>query len=389
MKPTSNLRTRAASALLTAALAALSASALAEDPHGLEPEDSDTTTIAAPSPDWFYVRSGWSVDGTVIYDGASGKMVGTVASSQLSDMAIDPSGKYYYVAETIWSKGNRGTRQDMVTAYDSKTLQLVKEIEIPHRILVDERQQNFILSTDGKWGYVYDFTPAQAVNVVDMAAQKFVKAVELPGCASLVPNPGIGFSALCSDGTIATVSDPAGKAEITHSQPFFAAGDDPIFENFAYDKTRNTAVFLTYTGLIYTAKLGATPQIAPAFSMQQAAGYAPATTKPQDVAWYPGTRQPSAYNAASGELYVLMHMGEYWSHKAAGEEIWVVDVAAKKVVRRFKLEEHAAHIGVTQGAEPKVFINTEESEGVILDGRTGAELHRIPMAGAGIITVAP
>jgi methylamine dehydrogenase heavy chain len=44
-------------------------------------------------------------------------MLGLVQTA-LADMAIDPAGKFYYVAETIWSKGNRGTRQDMVTVYD-------------------------------------------------------------------------------------------------------------------------------------------------------------------------------------------------------------------------------------------------------------------------------
>ncbi|WP_323982197.1 amine dehydrogenase large subunit [Novosphingobium aureum] len=390
MKRYSGFRTGMASTLLLGSVAALTVPAQAQDPHGLEPEESDTTTIAPPSPDWFYVRYGWDADGTAIYDGKSGKMIGMVDSSQLSDMAIDPSGKYYYVSESLWSKGNRGTRQDMVTVYDATTLELVTEITIPARILVDERTQNFVVSNDGKWGYVYNFSPGQAVNVVDMADKTFVKTVELPGCASLVPNPGVGFSALCSDGTLATVVDPAGAATITHSQPFFAATDDPIFENFAYDKAKNTAIFVTYTGEVFTAKLGAEPQISAGFSMQAAAGYAPATTKPLSVSWYPGTRQPMAYNAAAGELYVLMHMGEYWSHKAPGEEIWVVDVAAKKVVRRLSLPEHAAHIGVTQGAEPMLLVNTEEGLGIVLDGKTGAELRRIEAAGKGVITtVAP
>jgi Methylamine dehydrogenase heavy chain (MADH). len=389
MKRYSGIRHFSASGLALVTAALLSCPAAGKDPHGLDPEESDVTTISAPQPHWFYVRLGWDADGTAIYDGKSSKMVGMVDSSQLSDMAIDPAGRYYYVSETIWSKGNRGIRQDMVTVYDSKTLKLVTEIAIPHRILVDERKQNFIVSTDGKWGYIYNFSPAQAVNVVDLSRRKFAKTVELPGCAALVPNPAIGFSALCADGTMATVSDPAGKAVIDHTAPFFDASNDPIFENFAYDKARNTAVFLTYTGQVFTAKMGSKPEIAEPYSLQEAAGYAPATTAPLSVAWYPGSRQPSAYNPASGELYVLMHMGEYWSHKASGDEIWVLDVAERKVVRRFTLDEPAGHIEVTQGADPLIFVNDEKSEGRILDGKTGEELHRIEMAGAGVISTAP
>lgn len=389
MKRYSGVRVVFASALALSGICGITSAAHSEDPNGLTPEESDTSTIAAPQPGWFYVRGGWDVDGTAIFDGKSGKMMGMIDSSQLSDMAIDPAGKYYYISETIWSKGNRGTRQDMVSVYDSKTLKLVSEITIPSRILVDERKQNFILSEDGKWGFVYSFSPAQAVNIVDLSKRKFVKTVELPGCATLIPNPGVGFSALCSDGTLATVADPAGKASITHSASFFAATDDPIFENFAYDKAKKMAIFVTYTGLVYTASMGAAPEISKPYSLQEAAGYTSAVTKPLNPAWYPGSRQPMAYNAVSGELFVLMHMGEYWSHKAYGDEIWVLDVASKKVVRRLSLKTPAAHIEVTQQADPMIFVNDEKSEGVIIDGKTGEELHSIEMAGAGVISVAP
>ncbi|MGD9810962.1 MAG: amine dehydrogenase large subunit, partial [Sphingobium sp.] len=266
---------------------------------------------------------------------------------------------------------------------------LLTEISIPNRILVDERQQNFIVSQDGKWGYVYNFSPASSVNVVDLTKRKFVQTVELPGCAALIPNPGVGFSALCSDGTMATVASPGGKAKITHSASFFAATDDPIFENFVYDKAKNLAIFVSYTGLVYTAKMGASPEISAPFSLQEAAGYAAAVTRPLSVDWYPGTRQPMAYDPKAGELYVLMHMGEYWSHKEAGEEIWVLDVSQRKVVRRLPLEDHAAHIGVAGDAVPLVFVNDGEGEGRILDGKTGKELHSISMAGSGIISAKP
>jgi len=45
-----------------------------------------------------------------------------------------------------------------------------------------------------------------------MAKGKFVKKIELPGCASLMPIPGVGFAALCSDGSLATVTDERRKA---------------------------------------------------------------------------------------------------------------------------------------------------------------------------------
>lgn len=70
-----------------------------------EAETSDVMTIPPPKPTWFFVDGGWDMAGTSIFDGETGKMKGMVETRRLADFAIDPFGKYYYVSETIWSKG--------------------------------------------------------------------------------------------------------------------------------------------------------------------------------------------------------------------------------------------------------------------------------------------
>lgn len=374
-------------ALIAGTLAARAADAPADMSAAPAPEESDVMTIDPPKATWFYVDGGWDMPGTSIFDGESGKMKGMVETRRLADMAIDPAGKYYYVAETIWSKGDRGTRQDMVTVYDSKTLDLVTEIALPGRILIGSRKNNFIISDDAKTAYVYDFSPTSAVNVVDLAKRKFVTSIELPGCASLIPNPGVGFSALCSDGSMATVAVKGTKGEISHSAPFFDATNDPIFDNFAYDRKKKQTVFLSYTGLVYTAQIGAAPTVAAPFSIQAAAGIRPGETKPLELNWLPGGRQPMALHRASGTLFVLMHMGEYWSHKASGTEIWQVDLAAKKVVKRFTLKDPMNNIEVSQTAQPLLYMNDEKGEALVIDVATGEEKHKIEKAGGSTITV--
>ncbi|CAN5384551.1 hypothetical protein BH10PSE13_BH10PSE13_10950 [soil metagenome] len=367
--------------LVSASLAGPSATA--QTASVPESETADVMKMEPPQTGWFYVDGGWGKPGMSIFDAKTGKMKGTVNTSELSDMAFDPAGKYYYVSESIWSKGNRGTRQDMVSVYDTIDMKLVTEITIPDRILIGERKQNFIVSDDGKWGFVYNLSPATSVNVLDLARRKFAKTIEVPGCAALIPNP-VGFSALCSDGSMATVAVASGK--ITRSAPFFAATEDPIFENFGYDKAKKEVVMLSYTGLLYTATLAATPTISTPWSIQTAAGYgSPADTKPLTPAWYPGGRQPMALHRPSGHLFVLMHQGEYWSHKQKGTEIWEIDVAAKKVVKRLVVEEPSGHIEVTQDAEPMIFLNDEEGNGKILDAKTGEAKHKIKDAGGGVI----
>lgn len=352
-----------------------------------EAEEATVNTLATPTSAWFYVRGGWGSAGSSIFDAGTGRMVGMIATSRDSDMAIDPAGKAYYVAETIWSKGNRGTRQDIVSIYDSKTLKLVSEIPTPGRLVIGGLKTNFVLTDDGKTAYDYNFDPASSVNVIDLVKRKFVRSIELPGCASLIPNPGVGFSALCADGTLATVAIKGAAQDITRTEPFFDAAADPIWSNFAYDRKKKQAVLLSYTGLVRIATIGAKPTVSEPFSIQQAAGLRTADTKPLDIAWYPGGGQVMALHRPSGMLWVLMHKGEYWSHKEGAEEIWGIDLAAKKVVKRFPLEEKVSNIEITQDDAAMIMVNSYKNDAWIIDSKTGDIKHTIKDAGGGHITV--
>lgn len=353
-----------------------------------ESEQPEVRTISAPQPSWVYVRGGFGSGGTQIFDTATGKMIGSVATSRDSDMAIDPAGRLYYVSETIWAKGNRGIRQDMVSIYDSAALKLQTEIAIPGRLIIGGRRNNFVLSDDGKTAFVYDFSPTSSVNVVDLGKRKFARNIELPGCASLMPNPGVGFSALCSDGSMATVAVGGAKPAITRSAPFFEASEDPIFDNFDYDAGRRQTVMVSYTGKVYVAAMGTAPTVSEPFSMQAAAGLRPGDTKPLDINWYPGGTQVMALHRPTGHLYVLMHPGEYWSHKEGGTEVWVVDPATRKVVKRHPLPEKAENIQVTQEAAPKVVVNTDGGTLFVYDAATWEQKHAIKDACSGLIAVA-
>ena len=354
----------------------------------LKAEEAYTQTMLPPQPQWAYIRGGYGAGGVRIFDGATGKMRGEVDLSNRADLAIDPAGKFYYVADTIWTKSDRGTRQDFVAIYDTTQLKLQIEIPIPGRIIIGGEKNNFILSGDGKTGYVYNYSPASSVNVVDLVKRKFVRAIELPGCASLMPNPDVGFSALCSDGSIATVDTTGAKPKVTHGPSFFPASADPIFSNFAYDKTKKQVTFNSYTGLVYQATMGATPTVAPPFSIQQAAGVRPGETKPLDVNWLPGGREVMALHRLSGRMYVLMHKGEYWSQNDPGQELWVLDLATKKVIKRRPLKTEINNVEVTQDATPLLFMNDKEGTTYVLDALTMEEKRKIEKTGPGLIFTA-
>ncbi|MEL0253706.1 MAG: amine dehydrogenase large subunit [Novosphingobium sp.] len=376
-------------AQLLTGTALLGATVVAADAETIVPEaeEASVNTISQPQPGWFYVRGGWGTAGTSIFDAQSGGMVGMVATSRDSDLAIDPAGKAYYVAETIWSKGNRGTRQDMITVYDPVTLKLQTEIVTPGRLIIGGFKTNFILTDDGKTAYDYNFDPASSVNIIDLSKRKFVRAIELPGCASLIPNPGVGFSALCADGTLATVAIKGATQDITRTDPFFDAAADPIFSNVVYDRQRKLAVMLSYTGQVRLATMGAMPQVSAPFSIQEAGGMRAADVKPLDIAWYPGGMQPMALHRPTGMLWVLMHKGEYWTHKEGAEEIWGVDLKTRKVVKRIPVEHEPSNIEITQDDAAMIMVNGMKNDAIIIDSKTGEVKHTIKNAGGGLITV--
>jgi len=381
-----------ASAVLIGALAASGAVAQSAAPPapttstpGLEPETPYTNKLPAASAHWGIFRGGWEGGGTRIFDGDTGKMVGQLSTSRWSDVSLDPTRKAWYVSETIWTKINRGTRQDFIAVYDPATLNLITEIAMPGRLIIGAQNNNFAISDDGKTAFVYNFSPASSVNVVDLEKKKMAQVVELPGCASFVPVAGVGFSALCSDGTIATANLTGKAPVITHSQPFFKAAEDPIFDSYVYDRAKKMAVFVTYTGLVRTATLGTSPVVGDAWSLQAAAGLRPGDTKPLDINWVPGGRQMTALHRKTGMLYVLMHRGEYWTQKEDGEELWVVDLAARKIVKRVPLKEKGSNINVTQDDKPLLFMGGDGGKVIVMDLATYEQKHELERAGGGVI----
>ncbi len=84
-----------------------------------------------------------------------------------------------------------------------------------------------------------------------------------------------------------------------------------------------------------------------------------------------------------------MHVGEYWTQQQPGTEIWEVDLATRKLIKRFKLSAPAEDIEVSQDEKPLIFLNGgEEGKVHVLDGETFEEKHSIERAGGGTITVA-
>jgi methylamine dehydrogenase heavy chain len=357
-------------------------------------EVPSVSTLAPVQPHWVFVNRGNGQDGTRIFDGDTGKMKGMVNMYGQDSFAFDPLGKNFYVAQTIWSKLDRGTRQDMLLAYDVTSLKLVAEVPIPGRMLIGNRTHNLVITADGKKALIYNMQPSSSVNVVDLDKHAFEQKIELPGCATMLTNTINGFSALCSNGTLATMTMDGPKPSITRSAPFFSATEDPIFDTSILDPKTGKATLLSYSGLITPVTLGAAPKIGAAWSIQQAAFMRKGTYTAMDVNWMPGGRQPIAVHHASGRIYVLMHMGEYWSEYESAQEIWVLDGNTHKLIGRHalsgELKDKLANIAVSQDGEPQVYVSDGSGNTFVLDAQTLEKKQKMDNSGGGILyTVQP
>ncbi len=392
------LRAALNNALVLTSLASTSLLGLPCLAAGVTAEVSDVATLTPNTPHRFFT-GGFREPGFIIFDGDSGKMEGSIPAGYIANLAIAPDNSQFYVAETYWAHGARGKRDDMVTIYDAKTLNLVKEIMLPGRALVS-RKQNFDINAAGSRAYVYIMLPVASVVWVDLKKQSVGGTVEIPGCAQVFPWGEQGFSSLCGDGSLASVTVPAsGPAKVTHTKPFFDANSDPIFDDGFVDRATGKAIFFSYTGLVYEAKLGPESTISAPWSIQKAAGYAAAGTGVQELAWRPGGAQLAAFHKASGKLFVLMHPGNFWTHKHGGTEVWVLDTKTHALVSRFPLRAvpssglgddaipYYMNIGVSQDAKPLLYLLNDQGNDVVMDATTGEQLRKIEFAAGNNISV--
>jgi len=347
-------------------------------PAILEAETSDVAKLAPMGPHRVLIGGGLRGAGVAIINGDTARIEGQIHAAPASNFVIDPNNRFFYIAETMWTRLNRGTRQDLLSVYDDQ-LKLVSEITLPGRLISVPKSPTLDISADGKLAYVYNMQPATSVAVVDLVARKTASVVEIPGCGMVYPFGPSGFASLCADGSLAYATKQGSKYTVKHTAQFFDGENDPVFEESLVDRNTGRAFFISYTGMVYPAQLGADVRLDAPWSLQEAAGMPRATTQSELLAWRPGGGRFAAYHKASGRLFVLMHAGAHWTHKKAGNEIWVFDVNTHKRVARFELEKTATLISVTQDEKPLLFVVGGGFEGPpgglsVLDPQTGEVL---------------
>jgi methylamine dehydrogenase heavy chain len=256
-----------------------------------------------------------------------------------------------YTADTVWSRGVRGTRTDFVTIYDAQTLNVAGEIVLPgaKRGLITAMEGMFAFTDEERMALVFNFTPAASVTVVDLVKRQALGDIEIPGCSLIYPSGERGFSTLCSSGTLLSVKLDANGAVAgrSESKPFNPLDKDPLFTSSAL--LNGVRYFPSLHGRIQPLDMRADDvKVLPDWSL--------VTPQERAADWRPSGWQVIASDEKS-LLYVLMQPdAQEGTHKDPATEVWVFNPQTKTRVRRMRLVRPGSSIALTRGGEALMLV---------------------------------
>lgn len=318
---------------------------------------------------------------------------GSIGAAQFGFFAAAKTRPELYVVETFFTRGQRGVRTDVLTIYDRTTLEQTGEVVLPggKRAQTLTEKGAFQLSADERFAYVFNFTPASSVTVVDLVKRKIVGDVDIPGCVDAFALKTGGFASLCGNGGIASTKlDANGKfVRQTMSEPFQDIDKAPIFSRPAI--VDGVAYFPTYDGRIQPIDFNGDEAVVgeawPIVAAQPDAA-------PKKKSWrdrIPGLskqdhsgdkRLPSGWQLMAsddaGHLYVLMRRTENFDdHDTGGDEVYVIDPKSRDVVNRIRLRSESALIEVTGGDDPYLVALNADMSLDVLKANNGEFVRRI------------
>ncbi len=278
----------------------------------------------------------WAADAFVgrlsLVDLDDGTFLGQINTGWgMPDAVFARSRPEIYIPETYYSRGTRGTRTDVASIYDARTLAPVSEVVLPaKRAIIPISIGNSAISDDDRFLAVFNMTPATSLSIVDLENRRLVGEISIPGCSLAYAMGERRFGTLCADGGLLVIEldDEGGVAHRIRSEPFFDPQTDPVTEKAV--RWKNRWVFVSFEGFAHIVDVsGSEPVFEPRWSLLE--------EDDRQQSWRIGGSQHLALHEASGRLYSLVHQGGFDTHKQAGSEIWVYDLETHKRIQRIEL----------------------------------------------------
>ena len=302
---------------------------------------------------WFWIWGNNApnmVDGRAYLFDDQGHNLGQLSTGIWSNgLQLGKNRDELYATEIYFSRGVRGQRSDVVTVYDAKTLSPKREIPIPAKRMTALISTGLsVLSDDERFLLVLNFTPAQSISVVDLENSRFVTEVSIPGCASIYPAGPRDFYAICGNGGFFHLRlDEQGQVALQErTPPVFDPLQDLLLTTGVRDD--DTWYFVSQHNRAYALKLGAD-------GVRPIKQWSLVSDAERDDGWGIAGNHGVAVHQQSGRLFVLMHKDKPENYQKPGNEVWVFDVATQQRVARLSLKEQSTAIGVSQGAQPRLY----------------------------------
>ncbi len=297
---------------------------------------------------------------------------GAVGAGQMASLAVPRRRPEFYVAETFHARGTDGARTDVISIYDKASLEKTGEILLPggKRGQFVTLRDSFTLSGDERFAFVFDFTPAASVGVVDLAARRLRTEVPVPGCSLAYPTGNRGFSSLCGNGTMVSyaLDEKGGVVERRVTDVFNDIDHDPMFMKRA--TVGGIAYFPTYGGRIRPIDLsGRFAKVLESWDLLDA--------RERAAGWRPGGWQLITADAR-GRLHVLMHENAApGSHERPGSEVWTFDPETRTRTGRLRLVSPGVSIEAVGGERILLVVVNEAMALDVYDAASGRWLRRI------------
>lgn len=360
-----------ASAQVPQQLGSEATASLQEESKILSAPPSDSRRVYVLDPGHFNATS-------TIYtvDGGSSSLLAMTDAGKLPHVMVASDGRFFAVANTVYSRIARGTRDDYVELIDSQTHKVLADIDIPEgRFLTGVLERLAAMSLDDKHLLFQQFSPSPGVGLVDLEKKAFVKMMEVPDCYHLFPVPQQQFFMHCRDGSLLQVSYDGEGNTRQKSTKVFHREDEYLLNNPFYSNASGRLVWPSYEGRIFQANLSAAgAEFLPPFEVF--------TEQEKADKWRPGGWQPIAYHKASNEIYLLADQREKWTHKLPSRFVFVVDGSTGKRLRRIDLGHEIDAIGVSQDASPLLYaVSATDKTLYIHDARSGAALGAVDELG--------
>jgi len=301
----------------------------------------------------------------VVVDPDQQRFLGMVSTGFIAPSALSNDGKWLLTADAYYSRGVRGVRTDVLTAWDTATLSPSWEVEIPNKRFLGLTQQYSLgISADDRFAYIYNYTPATSVTIVDVQARSLIGEIALPGCVLNFPVGTRRFASLCGDGRLQVITlDDNGKETARTRTDFFDPDAEKLNERAA--QVGDIYYFTTTTGTVRPVDFsGKTPKPLPSWSMTNA--------EEQAAGWAPGGWQLITVAPGLNRLYAIMH-DEHAPLKweDPGTTIWAFDLATGKKVGTLEAKVPVWSIGATRDENPVLLGSNIEGGLEIFDLRTG------------------